>query len=58
MPESKVEEQTESQQAAAAREQADVAKELAKNPRDETVPGGRYIVGDVAVNADGDPVKD
>lgn len=37
---------------AEAQQQADADK------LDETVPGGRYMMGDVAVNSEGEPIKD
>lgn len=46
------------QQEEAAKEQAEVAEELADHPRDETIPGGRYIVDGQLVNAEGEPIKD
>jgi hypothetical protein len=58
MAERKTEERTESQQEAVAREQAEVAAELAEHPRDETVEGGRYKVNDRLVDAMGEPIKD
>lgn len=48
------EEQTQERQRVAAREASDESE----NPRDETIPGGKYRVGDQLVNADGEPVKD
>jgi hypothetical protein len=41
-----------------SRATAEAQKEAAAAKLDETVPGGKYKVGDTFVNADGEPVKD
>jgi hypothetical protein len=38
-------------------EQARIAQEAEEKQLDETVPGGRYQVGDEFVNSEGEPVK-
>ena len=47
-------EPTDEQRAQAA---MDAAAEAEENRADETVPGGRYMVGGQMVNANGEPVK-
>lgn len=37
---------------------AEAAEEAEQRKADETVPGGRYMVGDQLVNAEGKPVKE
>ncbi len=41
-----------------AREEAAVQAEADRKQLDETDPGGKYLVADVLVDAEGKPVKD
>ncbi|MDQ3540409.1 MAG: hypothetical protein M3440_06945 [Chloroflexota bacterium] len=44
-------------EAARAADLVNQANELEENPRDTTVDGGKYIVNDVEVDANGNPLK-
>lgn len=60
MPDEKLvtpEERIQERQRQAAREAA-AAEATRDQPADETVPGGRYMVGDQLVDSEGKPVKD
>ena len=54
----KPQEQPQTPEAARAADLVNQASELEDNPRDETVEGGKYIVNDVEVDANGEPLKD
>ncbi len=41
-----------------AREEAAVQAEADRKQLDETEPGGRYLVADILVDAEGKPLKD
>ena len=41
-----------------AQQQNDAIQEAVALEMDKTVPGGRYLVGDQLVNADGEPIND